>query len=40
MLAGSALLFGFGMTSRPDSNITTWARDQARAELKAEGIKA
>ncbi len=39
MLIGSALILGVGMNARPDSSITTWARKQARAELKADGIK-
>lgn len=38
-MAATVLLLGFGLPARPDSSITTWARKQARAELKAEGIK-
>lgn len=38
MLVGSALLLGFGLTSKPDTSFVRWAQKEAAKELKEEGV--
>eukprot|EP00884_Botryococcus_braunii_P017126 jgi/Botrbrau1/4097/Bobra.152_3s0046.1 len=35
-LIASALILGIGLNSKPDTNLTTWAHEQAKKELEAE----
>ncbi len=37
MLIGATLLLGFGLSSKPDTNLQAWANEQALKELKEEG---
>lgn len=38
MLGASALILGFGLSSKPDTSFVHWARREAAEELKAEGV--